>query len=363
MREKKTVAEYAPQLVFEWAKQNKISPMDVTIGSHKRIWWKGECGHEWEAIVKNRVNGSGCPYCSGNAVLTGFNDAATAAPWIVSEWSEKNGDLKPSDVTAQANKKVWWKGECGHEWQARVADRINKHTGCPYCTNERVEKGVNDITALLPELAAEMAEEGICSSGSQAHTINSHAMVRWKCRDCGCEWDAQIFTRVRGGAGCPMCRRKKQDSLAEEKYLLNRQRAGFVRWLPWIAIRYYLEKTVEQAFYNYEGRFGIPLDFYLSDQNGVIMIADPLPSKIEQRALAAVCEKSGTTLVYIVPSGRRIYNNCHCITLTDNTPEIWSEAIQAAMDLIGIAADVDIRRDRDQIYDLYVRRLCIPPNE
>ena len=36
---------------------------------------------------------------------------------LVSEWSEKNLTLTPDDITFGSNKKVWWKGACGHEWQ------------------------------------------------------------------------------------------------------------------------------------------------------------------------------------------------------------------------------------------------------
>ena len=220
-----------------------------------------------------------------------------------------------------------------------------------------MEKGVNDLTALMPELAAEMADDHLWTNGPQVHTVNSHAMVRWKCKGCGCVWDAQIYTRVRGGAGCPKCRRKKLDGLADEKYRIGRQRADFVRCLPWITMRYYLEKSGVEAHYDYGDRFGIPLDFYLPEKKGAIMIADPLPSKIEQRALAAVCRKSGTTLVYIVPDGEMVYNNCHCVTLADDTPETWNEAIISAMNLMGIEADVDIRRDREKLFTYHEKSI------
>ena len=35
---------------------------------------------------------------------------------VVSEWSEKNLPLTPDDITFGSNKKVWWKGTCGHEY-------------------------------------------------------------------------------------------------------------------------------------------------------------------------------------------------------------------------------------------------------
>ena len=49
------------------------------------------------------------------------NSLAEVHPELVSEWSEKNLTLTPDDITFGSNKKVWWRGACGHEWQARVA--------------------------------------------------------------------------------------------------------------------------------------------------------------------------------------------------------------------------------------------------
>ena len=116
---KETVAEKCPELATQWSNRNlPMTPADVTIGSHKRAWWRGSCGHEWQAIVKNRVNGADCPYCNSNQLLKGFNDLATMKPELVSEWSEKNYSLMPDMVLSCTNKSVWWKCIHGHEWIA-----------------------------------------------------------------------------------------------------------------------------------------------------------------------------------------------------------------------------------------------------
>ena len=365
MAEKRTIDKYAPWLLPEWSDKNaELTPADVTIGSHKKVWWKGTCGHEWQAIVKNRVSGSGCPFCSGNAVLPGFNDVSSIAPWLVREWSDRNGELKPSDLTSQANRKVWWKGRCGHSWQARVADRVKKHTKCPYCTNERIERGVNDLTALMPKLAEELAggdtddEEDLWTIGPQVHTVNSHRMMRWKCSICGCEWNAQIYTRVRGGAGCPECRKKRQEERLQKRFRIDQERVSFIKNMPWIAVRFYLKRAEESFCFRDESMIGIPIDFYIPKRNGAIIIADPIPSKIRQKATAAACSKAGIRLVYIVPGGGRIYRNCHCITMTEDSPEVWSEAIRAAMELLGIDVEVNIRKDRELIFNEFQKGLC-----
>ena len=72
-----------PGLASEWSKKNEIKPTEVTVGSHKKVIWKCRLGHECTASVKSRsINGSGCPYCSHNKVLVGFNDLATVVPKV-----------------------------------------------------------------------------------------------------------------------------------------------------------------------------------------------------------------------------------------------------------------------------------------
>jgi len=56
-----------PELAKEWhpKKNGKLTPNDVTANSGKEVWWKCKKGHEWQANIKSRNNGRGCPYCLG----------------------------------------------------------------------------------------------------------------------------------------------------------------------------------------------------------------------------------------------------------------------------------------------------------
>ena len=49
------------------------------------------------------------------------NSLAEVHPELITEWSEKNLPLTPDDITFGSNKKVWWRGACGHEWQASIS--------------------------------------------------------------------------------------------------------------------------------------------------------------------------------------------------------------------------------------------------
>lgn len=114
----------------------------LTLGSKKKIWWKcKECDNEWEAVIYNRMKGTGCPVCSQkkigqnriNSLIKNGGSLADKRPDLLQEWNyEKNGDLRPEHMTCGSHKKVWWKCRNGHEWQAVVYNRSNG-TGCPKC--------------------------------------------------------------------------------------------------------------------------------------------------------------------------------------------------------------------------------------
>ena len=126
----------------------------ITFGSNKRVWWKGSCGHEWQASVKARSGGEKCPICSGARVVAGINDLATLEPLLVKQWSKKN-KIKPTEVSIGSHKKVIWRCEKGHEWIATVKSRTINKTGCPYCSHNKVLAGFNDLATLFPEVADE----------------------------------------------------------------------------------------------------------------------------------------------------------------------------------------------------------------
>ena len=183
----------------------------VTIGSNEKIWWKCSLGHEWESTVGNRSKGSGCPYCSNHKVWVGYNDLATLNSKLASEWDyDKNGDLKPTSVTAGSHKKAWWKCSDGHEWQADINSR-NNGSGCPYCLGRFAVKGVNDLQTVNPTLSLEWNYEK--NNGLTPGDVlpNSHLKVWWRCNR-GHEWQARISNRNNGN-GCPQCAREKRKRL------------------------------------------------------------------------------------------------------------------------------------------------------
>ena len=101
IEKEKSLAYRFPELAAEWhpTKNGDLTACDVSIGTDRVVWWKGNCGHEWDAAVRNRVRGQNCPICSGKRILVGFNDLATTNPNLLSEWDfNKNIDTTPQTI-------------------------------------------------------------------------------------------------------------------------------------------------------------------------------------------------------------------------------------------------------------------------
>ncbi len=128
-----------PTLAKEWhpTKNGDLAPYDVTAGSHRKVWWLCEEGHEWQSIIKSRNKGVGCPYCSNKRVVPGKNDLFTINPELAKEWHPtKNGELTPQQFTFGSGKKVWWICKNGHEFYKSI-DARRKNPNCPICSSRR----------------------------------------------------------------------------------------------------------------------------------------------------------------------------------------------------------------------------------
>ncbi|MFC1483385.1 zinc-ribbon domain-containing protein, partial [Candidatus Margulisiibacteriota bacterium] len=201
------LATLNPKLAKEWhpTKNGNLTPNDIVVGSHKRVWWKCPKGddHEWKASVKDRNVGRGCGICAGKIVVKS-NSLATLNPVLAREWHPtKNGNLIPQNVVPGSNKNIWWKCPKGddHEWKAKINDR-NRGDGCPICSNQKVVKS-NSLATLNTELAKEWHPTKNGKSSPFNIGPGSNKKVWWKCK-YGHEWKTAVAKRTEG-TGCPKC--------------------------------------------------------------------------------------------------------------------------------------------------------------
>ena len=134
--EEESLKELHGDISAEWNYEQNfpLRPEMFHPKSGRKVWWRCGAGHEWDATINKRSGSAqGCPYCSNKKVGYG-NSLADIFPDLATEWfQEANLELTPFDVTPGSGKRIWWKCENGHLFQARVADRANKGGQCQYC--------------------------------------------------------------------------------------------------------------------------------------------------------------------------------------------------------------------------------------
>lgn len=126
-----------PEVAKKWNyKKNKFLPSDILPRSTKKVWWICDKAHEWEASPHQMTNiktKSGCPYCKG--LKSSDTNNIMGIKKLIEEWNYGKNKIKPEDMTMGKGTKVWWKCKRGHEWQARIAERV-RGTGCPFCKRQ-----------------------------------------------------------------------------------------------------------------------------------------------------------------------------------------------------------------------------------
>lgn len=198
----------APLLARQWhpTKNGNLQPTQILPGSARKVWWRCERGHEWQAEVYSRTAGKGCPVCAGRVIVPGENDLESYDPELARQWCrEKNGTLSPDSVSAYSNRQVWWQCELGHQWKAPIFSRTFSKKGCPYCSNRKLLVGFNDLKTLEPLVAAQWHPTKNEALEPTMVMPGSSKRVWWKCTD-GHEWKAVVYSRTGSQkCGCPVC--------------------------------------------------------------------------------------------------------------------------------------------------------------
>jgi hypothetical protein len=200
-------------------KNKSLDISSLSSGSNKKVWWICEKGHEWEARIDHRTQGSGCSYCSGLKAIIGENDIFTSNPALLKEWNyKKNINVDPKTIKSNSGKKVWWICDKGHEWETTVSDK-NRGRGCPYCSGRQAIIGENDIFTSNPALLKEWNYKKNINVDPKTIKSGSHKKVWWIC-DKGHEWETTIKNRNQG-TGCPECSSQLSTSYPEQYFYFH----------------------------------------------------------------------------------------------------------------------------------------------
>jgi hypothetical protein len=204
-----------PEIAAEWhpTKNGDLRPEQVRPSWTKHAFW--QCSrnpeHVWEARVWQRTRtGTGCPVCFGSALSPEVTFAATH-PEVAAEWHPtKNGDLRPDQMRAGSERRVWWRcaRDPTHEWRTFIVNRALAGHGCPMCSG-RVATPTTSLAARFPEIAARWHPTKNGALTPDRVMPNAKAKYWWQCpKDPKHVWKAEPSGKGR----CPLCLGKKVTS-------------------------------------------------------------------------------------------------------------------------------------------------------
>lgn len=342
-KEKQYVSDNAQLMAeWDWEQNGNLVPSYLTLGSNKKVWWKCSNGHIWQSVIAHRAKGSGCPYCANKKVLVGFNDLATTHPQLAAEWHPtKNEGMLPTDITRGAGRKVWWLCKNGHEFVASPNKRTTEETSCPYCSNQKVLRGFNDLATTRPMLAEEWHPTKNGQLLPSDIVEGSAKKVWWKCAR-GHEWQAAPYNRIKN-RNCPICSKKLKTSFPEQ------------------ALFYYIKRYFPDAENTNNAAIDMELDIYIPslrtaiEYDGVYYHESGNSKQREQRK-NRLCNDNGIRLIRVREIGLNSHEDCVCIAdVNPSAPGAIGNAISAVLELLGIKENkIDVDTDSPEILSLYL---------
>ena len=148
-------------------------PTTVITKSTSKKTWLCPLGHRYVSSPQLRVNGHGCPFCSGRKVLSGFNDLATTHP----ELAREADGWDPTTAVTQSHQKFNWICIHGHKWKATCNSRVNMSAGCPSCAPSGFSPNQEGWLYLLEHDDLDMYQIGI--SNAVEKRITQHKKRGW----------------------------------------------------------------------------------------------------------------------------------------------------------------------------------------
>ncbi len=192
------LAVIRPDLVKEWhpEKNGCIRPEKIFPKSNLKIWWVCNEGHEWQAVIGSRSSGTDCPFCYGR-YASKTNNLAILYPTLLVEWNaELNKGINPSDLTPHTGKKVWWRCNKRHSWQATIYNRTKNKSGCPICARNNSRKY---SIGHFQEFASK--HDGKCLSTKY---LNCKTKIKMICKN-GHEWVSRADNILYEQKWCNIC--------------------------------------------------------------------------------------------------------------------------------------------------------------
>lgn len=208
------LSELYPEIDQDWLHElnEGFEPDDFNEGSQWMAWWfcpKGPDHIYLQKIeahtrsLRDETKFGGCPFCAG-FYGSKTNNLSTLFPQLTEEWLiSMNKPLLPEYISHGCSYKIWWKcRDCKHKWQATVANRTGRDSGCPKCNlGESID--LRDYPKALKQFDRKK------NKGVDPYSLKAHDKYHWRCtKDRSHTWVAGFY-KTQKGERCPYCKGSK----------------------------------------------------------------------------------------------------------------------------------------------------------
>lgn len=198
----RSLAHCYPEVAKEWhsKKNGSLQPKDVLAGANTKVWWKCPKNgrHSWQATIKSRTNGKGCPKC----YVDTFLDLGDFPEILKLFDKKKNKFLDPHKLTNKTV--VWWRCPEGpdHSWTSRFN---RKSLLCKCCRNRQVSV-TNSLATLYPKIAKQLHSTRNGDLTADKIIATSSIRAWWRCPlNPKHVWEATVNNRTYNESRCPEC--------------------------------------------------------------------------------------------------------------------------------------------------------------
>lgn len=204
---------------------NGVKPREVALTANKKFWFDCLCGHSFLMCLGNISADQWCPYCSSSKKLCDnedceqcFRNSFASVPQS-QYWSyERNGDVKPRNVTKCSDKKYWFNCVCGHEFSSQLGNIVHGQW-CAYCCFPCKKLCENETC----DMCFSNSFASVSQSQHWSHELNNGVTPRtiaiktnkkywFDCPKCKISFKMCIYS-VTKGCWCQNCTKKTERKL------------------------------------------------------------------------------------------------------------------------------------------------------
>lgn len=328
--QKKTHKQFVEQL-------QKVDPSIKVLGKYINTDTKIEvkcikCGKTWFSTPNNLLDGHGCGRCAGRKSQQDFiEDLSKVNPDI-----EVLGRYVDYKTYVAVRCKV-----CGYEWKSRPSQLLSGH-GCHKCA---IKKQADMLRKSQEQFEAELTKinPNILVKGKY---INNMTPIEVECKKCGNVWKG-VPGNLLVGQGCPRCKSYLHTSFPEQ------------------TIFYYIHNAIPEAINGYKDLFnnGMEIDIFIPSMSLGIEYdgkAWHTGNESHKREIKkyALCHENDIKLVRIKEEKQK--RDAKTADQIIYTGESLEETLCKVAELLGVTFDINIERDRDEIFEQYK---SLDPNE